>query len=179
MEARRLGNPKTSRPTTPANPAGPGFEPADWQEPHAPTEAVVVAIDHTRTRQAGRRRKADARMWEAMSARQEAAAEAIAAAVALITGEIGIRTQSFQRLGRGLSRPDETRANRQTLLIQRYQAWQQRASERDISVSDVLQILVHGESCHQQDRRNRRRNGSALAHLLDALELYAVLQGWG
>ena len=174
-----MGKPKPARATVSLRPQAGGREPADWQETHSPTEAVMLQIDSKRTRQAGRRRKADSRMWEAMSPRQEAAAEAIAAAVALVAGEVGIRTQSFQRLGRGLSRPDEARANRQASLVQRYHAWCQRAGERELCVSDVLQILVHGESCHQQDRRTRRRNGTALAHLLEALELYAVLQGWG
>ena len=173
-----MGKPKPARARTPARPAVTDLEPADWQERHSPTEAVMLHIDSKRNRQAGRRRKADARMWEAMSPRQEAAAEAIAAAVALIAGEVGIRTQSFQRLGRGLSRPNDAKANHQATLVQRYHAWCARAGEREFNVSDVLQILVHAESCHQQDRRTRRRNGTALAHLLEALEVYAVLQGW-
>lgn len=174
-----MGKPKTARAIVPARSDAGGWEPADWQEAHSPTQAVMVQIDSKRTRQAGRRRKADARMWEAMSPRQEAAADAIASAVALITGEVAIRTQSFQRLGRGHTRPDEDRVSRQATLVQRYQAWCERAGERELNVSDVLQILVHGESCHQQDRRIRRRNGTALHNLLEALDLYAVLQGWG
>lgn len=154
-------------------------EPADWQEAHSPTEAVIVRIDRGRTRQAGRRRKSDARMWEAMSPRQESAAEAIAAGFALVAGEIGVRTQAFQRLGRGLSAPDAARADRQAVLVHRYHDWARRSGERGLVVADVLQILAHGESCHQQDRRTHKRNGTALGHLLEALDLYAVMQGWG
>ena len=174
-----MGKPKPVRTRPSVYPDTGDREPADWQERHSPTKAVMLQIDRTRTRQQGRRRTSDARMWEAMSPRQESAADAIGAAVALVSGEVGIRTQPFQRLGRGPSRPDDAKADRQAVLVQRYRHWCERAGETGINVSDVLQILVHGESCHQQDRRTRRRNGTALGHLIEALELYAVLQGWG
>src|SRR5690606_40177788 len=56
----------------------PPATPHDYQERHAPTKAVSVRLTATRTMREGRRRVVDARLWAAMSAMQQEAAQRIA-----------------------------------------------------------------------------------------------------
>ena len=153
-------------------------EPADWQEQHSPTEAVEVRIDHQRTKQTATRRKMDARMWDAMTRAEEQAAECILAAVLIRTGEVGIKARRFDRSVPGPDCSASDRAGRQADLLRRYDRWVQHARTEGLSPSDVIQIIVHGQSCGQQDRDRRQRNGTAKAHLIKALTLFAVQQGW-
>ena len=153
-------------------------EPDDWQERHSPTEAVEVRIDQKRTKQTAIRRKMDARMWDAMTLAEERAAECILAAVLIRTGEVGVKVQRFDKSPPGPDCAASDRADRQADLLQRYDRWVEDARLEGLSPSDVIQIIVHGQSCGQQDRERRQRNGTAKAHLIQALALFAVQQGW-
>ena len=156
-------------------------EPEDWQERHSPTEPVMVKISAQRQMQAATRRKQDARMWAAMKPEHERAAEAIAAAVLIRTGQVGYKTQDLERLlGRSAEDPEGSRAVWQTTLVQRYDDWihTARLDGWTYEPSDVAQILVHGQSCAQQDTERRQRHGKALENLLEGLEAYAWARGW-
>ena len=155
-----------------------GLEPADWQERHSATEAVEVRISQNRVTTRCRRRKIDARMWEAMSPRQERAADAIFAGFGVLVNGARIKTQSLIRVDRGTASQADA-SDYEAVLIRRYVEWADRATAEGLSASDVVQVLVHGESCAQQDRRLRQGNGKALLHLLEALDLYAVMCRWG
>lgn len=160
------------------------MEPADWQERHSPTEAVEVTISKgtRRTQEQCRRRQVDAQLWRTIEGenaeyrRRAKAAELIERAVSLITQGVCIKIQSFQRAG--LSYHAGWRA-RQAELVEWYQEWAREAEREGLNVSDVLQILVHGEALRDQDRRNRQRNGRAIQHLIEALEVYTKLRKWG
>lgn len=154
------------------------IEPDDWQERHSPTEDVEVRIDQKRTKQLCKRRKPDARMFEAMTDAEERAADCIHSAVLIRTGEVGVKVQSFDRAAPGPDCAASDRADRQADLLQRYDRWIAAARAQGLSPSDVIQIIVHGQSCAQQDRERRQRNGTAKAHLIQALALFAVQQGW-
>ena len=156
--------------------AGEHLAPEHWQEGHSPTEPVIVTISSTRTRQQGRRRRSDARLWEAMSPEQERAAAWILAAVQQLVGDVAVRTQRFERRSRG--RPGDAEPERNARVQQAYRAWVDRCIVEDLVAADVIQILVYGESLSDQDRRRRQRNGRAKEHLFGALDLFARMQGW-
>ena len=155
------------------------IEPHDWQERHSPTEAVEVRIDHRRTKQVCTRRKPDARMFNAMTLAEQKAADRIRAAVLLRIGEVACKVQDPNRLhGRAAEEPECAKVDWERQLLRDYDRWIAAARAQGLSPSDVIQIIVHGQSCAQQDRERRQRNGTAKAHLIQALALFAVMKGW-
>ena len=153
-------------------------QPADWQETHSPTEAVEVTISKgtRRTQERCRRRKEDARIWEAMSPNQERAAVWIHAALAQVLGDVAVRISRYDQGRRGTSHSDDPEW--QARLREGYRKWAAVALDRGFVVSDVNQILGHGETLSEQDERIRQRKGRAKQHLLHALQEFVVLQGW-
>lgn len=159
-------------------------QPADWQETHSPTEAVEVTISKgtRRTQERCRRRQVDALLWRAVEGEngeyrhRAKAAECIEKAFALVTQGVCVKIQSFQR--NGLAYHADWRAQ-QAELVDWYQEWARGAEDAGLNVSDVLQILVHGEPLRDQDKRNRQKNGRATEHLIESLEVYAKLRRWG
>ena len=149
-------------------------DPAAWQERHSPTEAVDVTLSQTRKTSLYRRRKADKRMWDAIQAEGGDlvdAAEEIAEACMARLGVVAVRTQRFIRADRG---PSEGPSARQMRILRLYDRWCIEAP----CASDVVQILVHGQSCRQQDDERRQGHGKALAGLIEALKVYARVAGW-
>ena len=156
-----------------------GLKPEVWQERHSPTEAVEVRISQNGIATRCRRRKTDARMWEAMSPRQERAADAIFMGFNILANGARVKLQSWMNLARTTGRTAGDEADYQAVLIRRYAEWMERMAADGLCASDVIQVLAHGESCAQQDRRLRQGNGKALVHLLEALDLYAGMPRLG
>lgn len=153
-------------------------QPADWQEVHDPTEPVEVTISKgtQRTKERCRRRKADARIWEAMSSNQERAAVWIHAALSQVLGDVAIRISRYEHGRRGADHSDDPEW--QARVREGYRKWTAIAPQKGFVISDVIQILGHGETLREQDERVRQRKGRAKSHLLHALQEFVVLQCW-
>ena len=154
------------------------MEPADWQETHSPTEAVEVTISKgtRRTQERCRRRKEDARIWEAMTPNQERAAVWIHAALSQVLGDVAVRISRYDQGRRGVDHSDDPEWHAR--LREGYRQWVAAALDSGFVASDVIQILGHGETLSEQDERIRQRKGRAKQHLLHALQEFIVLQGW-
>jgi hypothetical protein len=156
--------------------AADNMEPADYQETHSPTEAteVRIRVDGTRrvTREVARRRKPDARLWSSMRPEQEAAAENVAAAWYLITGEVGCKVAKLQPGGGGRR---DSLTERATQLVEAYMAWARDLDERSLNKVAAIAVLLGNETMRDAERSRRKRNGWARDNLMDCLDRYANL----
>jgi hypothetical protein len=144
------------------------------QERQSPTEAVRLRGAHDGD--TARRRIVDARLWDAMSAAQQDAALQIAEAYETMGRGLGYVTSDWQRIpgARGTGNAGAAHSR----LIHGYVEWTKQCHREKISHAMMIDILVFGFSCRQQDRDRRLRSGSARKNLMDGLTLYCLLQGW-
>ncbi|HCS23948.1 MAG TPA: hypothetical protein DIW20_09385 [Rhodospirillaceae bacterium] len=63
-------------------------------------------------------------------------------------------------------------------LVHGYIEWTKQCHREKISHAMIIDILVFGASCRQQDLDRRLRRGKARKNLMDGLTLYCLLQGW-
>lgn len=144
------------------------------QERQNPTEAVRLRGAYEGD--AARRRIVDARLWDAMSPTQQDAALQIAEAYETMGRGLGYVTSDWQRIP-GASGVGNAGAAH-SRLIHGYIEWTKQCHREKISHAMIIDILVFGFSCRQQDRDRRLRRGSARKNLMDGLTLYCLLQGW-
>lgn len=144
------------------------------QEKIAPTEAL--RLRGTQEDNAARRRIVDARLWDAMSPAQQDAALQIAEAFETMGRGLGYVSSDWQRIP-GAGGPGGAGAAH-SRLIHGYVEWTKQCHREKISHAMMIDILVFGFSCRQQDRDRRLRSGSARKNLMDGLTLYCLLQGW-
>ena len=152
-------------------------QPSDWQEEIAPTEAVEGTISKStrRVREISRRRIVDARLWDAMTADQQGAAERVARGFETITAGVGHSGMRFgQRVDHGYGDPWEGKWG----LIEAYWAWAKQTQRERISVAATLDVLAFGHSCREVDSFRHRRKGWARGNLFGALEVYCDIKGW-
>jgi len=145
-----------------------------WQEKRSPTTPVQLrgaAADGA----GARRRIVDARLWDAMTGAQQDAALQIAEAFEAMSSGLGYRTSDWQHIP-GTAAGGAGAAH--SRLIHGYVEWTKNCHREKISHAMVVDILVFGSSCRQQDRDRRLRGGSARRNLMDGLTLYCLLQGW-
>ena len=150
------------------------MSPEEWQERHAPTEVVLVKIDNKRNTELCRRRKADARLFDAMDCDQERAAAWIVLAFESITGPVAVKVQRFDFMPGG----EKVSGDFVSDARHAYVAWGQQCFREGISHTAVMDILTYGLSARQTDKKHRKRKGWALANLIDGLTLFCKLQGW-
>lgn len=144
------------------------------QEKQNPTEAVRLRGAHDGD--AARRRIVDARLWDAMSPAQQDAALQIAEAFETMGRGLGYVTSDWQRIPGASGAGNAGAAH--SRLIHGYVEWTKQCHREKISHAMIIDILVFGFSCRQQDRDRRLRSGSARKNLMDGLTLYCLLQGW-
>lgn len=142
------------------------------QEMQSPTEAVRLrgaagGDDVTR------RRIVDARLWDAMSPAQQDAALQIAMAFETMGRGLGYVTSDWQRIP-GVGNVGAAHAR----LVHGYIEWTKQCHREKVSHAMIIDILVFGASCRQQDLDRRLRRGNARKNLMDGLTLYCLLQGW-
>lgn len=152
-------------------------EPADWQERHSPTEAVNVRFDTAKrtTIEICRRRIVDARLWDAMRAEEQTAAERIYCGFVLISGPSLVKCVTLERVD---GKTANGAANGIRDLSDDYWDWAKTAQRERVRVAEVLDILVFGKSCAQVDRERRQRKGVARGNLFDGLGVYCAMRGW-
>lgn len=144
----------------------------DWQERQEPTCAVRVVID--KTKDACRRRKADDRVWGAMTKEQEQAAELIVTGSLLTGGRIGVPIASYcQRIGRALPCETESRRDWEARVARTFQEWVRECRRNGLSAADVLDYLTKGATMREIDARRQQRKGTAVTAFFEALDLYA------
>lgn len=163
------------------------LSPLDFQEPHSPTEIVTVRVRDEVKREGGkarserveiahhRRRKQDARVWEAIEAEDlEKAA---------IWIEMGYRYRVdgmlavIQKYGkdieqRGGGQSPEDRADFLQDVDIAYMAWIEKARDHKVRVPAVLDVLVMGLGLRETDRLYQARRGWSKANLLDGLRAF-------
>lgn len=143
------------------------------QEKIAPTTQVQLRGAAAGT--GARRRIVDARLWDAMSGAEQDAALQIAEAFEAMSSGLGYMTSDWQRIPGGASGGAGAAHSR---LIHGYIEWTKNCHREKISHAMIVDILVFGSSCRQQDRDRRLRSGSARRNLMNGLTLYCLLQGW-
>lgn len=162
--------------------------PAPWQERQAPTTAVEVRLGQRLERQGdgrlavvtlgrvtARRRRVDARLWDGLSSEEQAAAECIWQAFAVIARGMGLASCALPR-----ERVDGTPAGGDGAhrLVDLYFRWARRCTAEGVEHATVMDVLGYGYSCAETDRKRRRRKGHARAQLDAGLALYCRLRGW-
>jgi hypothetical protein len=154
----------------------------EWQEFHSPTEAVEITISLAtrRVKESCRRRKADARVWNAMSPDQELAAERILKGFLLCGGAIGCRTMPYNLSLTSGSMSSEEGFDTQYIQMQveianRYREWTLTAQKGKISVGDIVGYLSGLDTLNDLDKFNRVREGTARKNLFEGIDLYNKL----
>lgn len=150
-------------------------QPADWQEHHSPTESVLVRLTGQKKMTIARRRKTDARLWEAMSGFQQEAALEISDTFEGITAGTAPKIQNLERTGGKAGHPASTAHIEET---EAYWRWAESVQRAGLSHAAVVDILIIGESCRTVDASRHKRKGWAMENLLACLNLYCQLQGW-
>jgi len=123
-----------------------------------------------------RRRIVDARLWDAMSGAQQDAALQIAMAFETMGRGLGYVSSDWQRIPGATGAGNAGAAHGR--LVHGYVEWTKQCHREKISHAMIIDILVFGFSCRQQDSDRRLRRGSARKNLMDGLTLYCLLQGW-
>lgn len=153
---------------------------SDWRPPWTGGDtAARRLLAESEAFRAARRRIVDARLWEAMRAKEQDAALSIAAAFELLGRGLGYARTDFSRLsssGGGRSAAQVTEA--QSRLIESYMDWARECTRRKLSHAMILDILCFGQSCRAVDRDRRLRNGAAKENLLRGLALYGEMRRW-
>ncbi|MBU6475409.1 MAG: hypothetical protein KGL10_07325 [Alphaproteobacteria bacterium] len=172
--------------------------PHDLQERHAPTRPLSTRQENdarydtsphgarydTSPRGArydtsprgARRRITDARLWDAMSFRQQDAASAIASAFEMLGRGLGYAQSNWQRIPgcKGAENVAEAHAR----MLDAYTLWARECARAKISHAMIVDVLCFGFSCKTVDGDRRQRNGTARENLMKGLSLYCQLQGW-
>ena len=147
----------------------------DWQRWFNGSESGEEVGADGRRRKVIKRRALDGRIWDAMTAEQREAANAIGKALEIITSGVGYKTNSFAP---GTGGGEEKQHDWEVVLISRYLGWATEAREKSIDVGAAVAILCLGNACAVVDRNNCKRNGWAKQNLLTALDLYVRRQKW-
>jgi hypothetical protein len=151
--------------------------PHDLQEKHSPTEQASLRLTAERLLQQSQRRIVDARLWESMTAPQQAAAIQIAASFEMIGRGMGYVASNWQRIP-GCRGPSDI-AEAHARMMNAYMMWAQKCAKRKISHAMVIDVLCFGFPCGLIDRDRRLKNGATRDNLMKGLSLYCELRGWG
>ena len=126
--------------------------PEHWQEAHSPTEPATVrtyledkatgAMKPVQVRSPAKRRKADNRVWEAMTVNQERAAIRIERGYDLITGGQGYATLPPEVRDRAREADDQTEIA--VALEQDYFEWGVRCGREDLTMHPVAIAWLGG-----------------------------------
>ncbi len=167
-----------ARPAQGSDHGTPERVPADWQEQHSPTEPVEVLMryegSHRVTREAGRRRIVDARLWDALDEPLQQAMVEIHAAFAAVTAGLACKAQNFDRVARGFT----DWSGRQAALVSDYFRWKKLLAADGASPEMAMDVLAEGRSCMEVDRNRGLPKGRARANLVQSLKVYARMRGW-
>lgn len=162
-------------------------EPEHWQEAHSPTEPAMVR-EYVKDAATGvmkpedvpgkaRRRKADNRVWAAMTLEQEQAAIRIVRAWDLITGGMGFATTPTEVRDR--ARQAEEQSDFLAEVEADYFAWGRLCVREDPHMHPIT-VAWLGDAIPLStiDERFHKRRGTARKMLFDGLSLYAEMKGW-
>ncbi len=155
-------------------------EPADHQERHSKTEAVMVKLDQTRLTQMCRRRKPDARLMEALSPEQDAAMDAIGAAFRIISEGMGAGVMRYgEQTDRGVASSSADAEDRRQRIVSRYFEWGAKCIPNGVSHAAIMDIIAYGASPNRVDCDRKKGRGWAKANLMDGLTLYCKIHRIG
>lgn len=103
-----------------------------------------------------RRRIVDARLWDAMSGTQQDAALQIAMAFETMGRGLGYVSSDWQRIPGAAGAGNAGAAHGR--LVHGYVEWTKQCHREKISHAMIIDILVFGSSCRQQDRKRANKS---------------------
>lgn len=166
-----------------------GREATDWQEGHSPTEAVLVRVSDKRQKEQSRRRKQDARLFDAIEAAGlERPAIWVIRGFEALTGPVSVRIASLEARVSGRGDREERMARAAMLRAEEigaiakmkdaYVSWGAECTRRGISHAAIVDVLCFGKTPNQVDKDRRKWNGWAKDNMMRGLQLFAVMRGW-
>lgn len=158
------------------------MEPADWQEAHSRTVPVEVTLATVverhgqrvvrRTKEQSRRRKPDARVWDAMTADQEWAADMVMDGWRITGGEIGCRTMAFERQNPAYE-PEwwpQFILDAESQCAITFGNWVREGRKLGIHAMSVIDYLAGGFTLDEIDTKRRVRKGETREMIFRALD---------
>ncbi len=151
-----------------------------FQEKHSKTKKVVISdADNGRDIHC-HRRILDSRLWDGLEVIQQDAAISIEKSFRLLSSGTGYSKSDLTKIGqasfidRGLN---DTEFHAE--ITNRYIEWTKLCLENRISHAIILDVLVFGKSLSLIDCERRVRKGTAKLNLIEGLDLYCKIRGWG
>lgn len=167
-------------------------EAVDWQERHAPTEAVMVKVANrvevaqgivTRrvlTQERCRVRKVDARLLDSLHADQIAAMEAIYEGWRVTNGALSFGVAEYgERAPKGTATSESAFRHRSRMQSQ-YETWARDCKPSGVNCAAVLDVVVYGHSLNAVNAARKLARGGCDSHwaksnLVSGLNLYCRL----
>ena len=146
------------------------IDPIDHQERHSPTERVLIhETDGARTTRQYVRIRTDQAWMNNLDPQQRMTADILKAGWIIMAAGLGAKVQQFDR-----SPPSRsgglTRAQEHAYL--EYSAWRQRLKRYpDIDTGPIWDLLFYGHGMRAVERMYRKRNGSMMDSVKEALEV--------
>ena len=150
------------------------LEAADWQELIDPTVQTEVIISHSprRVTAGPRRRAAEEKFWNGLTADETRAAEEIYRVWQYITAGMTAGAQRYERTDRGHDGPQDL----PTYLRQAYRAWRMRL--RPMERSAFISVLFHRMSQQDAARAYQRRSTWPRENIGRCLAAWVEVRGW-
>lgn len=142
--------------------------PYDFQEKHSPTTKIKNNL---------KARITDIRLWNSISSAQQDAALEIASSFETLTKGIGYISVNWNKIPGTKTSYNISELHAE--LINIYMQWGKKCIKQNISHSMIIDILCYGLSCSASDKQRRIRKGSSKINLIEGLEVYCKMRGWG
>ena len=148
------------------------MEPADHQEAHSPTVAV---IGHD-GKPLYKMREIDQRLFANLTTEQCDAIYRIRGGIELRCGQTSIRVSNYEgRIGKSTN---DDHAIHLVMLERRFAEWVYSCKAAGLDAGAAIDVIYHGVSLNAVDAAKRKRKGWARGNLLAALNLYCRARGW-
>lgn len=146
-------------------------EPLDIQESHSPTEEVLIhETDGKRTTRQYVRVRTDQAWMNNLDPHQRQIADTLQQGWMIMSSGLGAKSQKFARSSPGRSPDDLTTTQANAYLY--YSAWRNRIkSRKDIDTGPIWDLLFYGRGMREVEKMYRKRNGSLMAVVIEALEV--------
>lgn len=145
-------------------------DPHQWQERHSPTEeALVYETDGKRTTRQYVRIRSDQMWLNNLDPHQRELADTLKQGWMIMASGLGAKSQQFARSSPGRS-GDLTKAQVNAYLD--YSSWRRRIKLRkEIDTGPIWDLLFYGHGMRAVEKMYRKRNGSLMAVVIEALEV--------
>ena len=153
-------------------------EQLDFSSQHEPIEDVEIRFMGSKKKHQGKRRAADARMFESFTPNQEKAFIRIGRGHMLITNGIGHKSQIFVPLSRGQGGMDPEQEKKDGKVITAYWAWHRECQAQKLDAAVALDVIVYGMNLTESAEARRTYRKSIRDNLIACLNVYCETNGW-